>query len=133
MCLQSAESLKQLKLAQEVSRRQQWQDNTAAVLLGERHRKPTAAAAAAATDDDDRQLLDELEKKYDLVLDKLLEQALRNQLGDAAWEAMTSQERQRHLVKLKLQNRKLRAEGRLEEANELLGGLLDDSGNTPRL
>ena len=130
MCLQSAESLKQLKLAQEVSRRQQWQDNTAAVLLGERHRKPTAADAA---DDDDRQLLDELEKKYDLVLDKLLEQALRNQLGDAAWEAMTSQERQRHLVKLKLQNRKLRAEGRLEEANELLGGLLDDSGNTPRL
>ena len=131
MCLQSAESLKQLKLAQEMSRRQQWQDNTATVLLGERHRKPTAAGAAAA--DDDRQLLDELEKKYDLVLDKLLEQALRNQLGDAAWEAMTSQERQRHLVKLKLQNRKLRAEGRLEEANELLGGLLEDSGNTPRL
>ena len=131
MCLQSAESLKQLKLAQEMSRRQQWQDNTATVLLGERHRKPTAAGAAAA--DDDRQLLDELEKKYDLVLDKLLEQALRNQLGDAAWEAMTSQERQRHLVKLKLQNRKLRAEGRLEEANELLGGLLEDSGNTPGL
>ena len=131
MCLQSAESLKQLKLAQEMSRRQQWQDNTATVLLGERHRKPTAAGAAAA--DDDRQLLNELEKKYDLVLDKLLEQALRNQLGDAAWEAMTSQERQRHLVKLKLQNRKLRAEGRLEEANELLGGLLEDSGNTPGL
>ena len=131
MCLQSAESLKQLKLAQEMSRRQQWQDNTATVLLGERHRKPTAAGAAAA--DDDRQLLHELEKKYDLVLDKLLEQALRNQLGDAAWEAMTSQERQRHLVKLKLQNRKLRAEGRLEEANELLGGLLEDSGNTPGL
>ena len=131
MCLQSAESLKQLKLAQEMSRRQQWQDNTATVLLGERHRKPTAAGAAAA--DDDRQLLDELEKKYDLVLDKLLEQALRNQLGDAAWEAMTSQERQRHLVKLKLQNRKWRAEGRLEEANELRGGLLEDSGNTPGL
>ena len=41
---------------------------------------------------------------------------------------MTPQEQQEQLVKLKLENRKLREDGKLDEANELLGGLLDDDG-----
>ena len=125
LCFQSVDQLAQLKQAHEVSRQHQWFDNTAAVLLGDRQRASGSAEASG-----ERQVLDELERKYDVVLDKLLEQALRSQLGDAAWNAMTSDERQRHLVRLKLQNRKLREEGRLEEANELLGGLLEDDGES---
>ena len=93
----------------------------AAVLLNDRRERSLGT--------DERHVMDELERKYDMVLDKLLEEALRNKFGEGEWEKMTPQEKQRHLVKLKLQNRKLRQEGRLEEANELLGGLLDDSGS----
>ena len=55
-------------------------------------------------------------------------QALRSKFGDGAWERMTSQEKQKHLVEMKLAERKLRAEGRNEEANALFGDALHDEG-----
>lgn len=55
-------------------------------------------------------------------------QALRNKFGEGEWERMTSQEKQKHLVEMKLAERRLREEGRNDEANALFGDLLHDEG-----
>ena len=55
-------------------------------------------------------------------------QALRSKFGEGEWDRMTSQEKQKHLVEMKLAERKLRAEGRNDEANALFGDALHDDG-----
>lgn len=52
-----------------------------------------------------------LDDKYDLLKDKLLAEALMNQLGAKRWNEMSERERQERLMKLKLLERKLRREG----------------------
>ena len=46
-----------------------------------------------------------------------------NQMGHKEWAKLSERERQSRLVKLKLKERKLREEGRYDEAAALLGEL----------
>lgn len=51
-------------------------------------------------------------------------QALIKQMGEAEWAALSERDRQRRLLKLKLEEKKLRQQGRYDEAAALLGQLL---------
>ena len=59
----------------------------------------------------EEQLLDALDSKYDTLRDKLLAEALMKEIGAAEWQALSEQERQAKLVKMKLEERRLRKEG----------------------
>lgn len=67
------------------------------------------AEATKKTDAND--LIDALETKYDALKDKLILDALEKQMGDLQWAALNEQERQRQLMKIKLEQRKLKQEG----------------------
>lgn len=67
------------------------------------------------------ELLKALEDKYDALRDKLLLEALEKQVGAAEWAQLSEQERQARLAKLKLQERRLRQQGRFDDAEALLG------------
>lgn len=85
-------------------------DGVSAVLLGTEEN---------ASQEDE--LLKALEDKYDALRDKLLLEALEKQLGAAEWARLSEQERQTRLAKLKLQERRLRQQGRFDDAAALLG------------
>ena len=53
-------------------------------------------------------------------------QALMRQAGEAEWAALTEKERQRRLVRLRLEERRLRREGKYDTATALLGKHRDD-------
>ena len=53
-------------------------------------------------------------------------QALVKQVGEAEWQQMSERKRQMNLVKLRLEEKKLRTEGRYDEAALLLGQLVDN-------
>ena len=56
-------------------------------------------------------------------------QALIKQTGEAEWAKMSERERQARLMKIKLQERKLRQENKFDEAGALLSqGIKDQSG-----
>ena len=59
----------------------------------------------------EEQLVDALDSKYDTLRDKLLSEALMKEMGAAEWQALSEQERQARLVKMKLEERRLRREG----------------------
>ena len=59
----------------------------------------------------EEQLLDALDSKYDTLRDKLLSEALMKEMGAVEWQALSEQERQARLVKMKLEERRLRREG----------------------
>ena len=52
-----------------------------------------------------------LEKKYDAMRDKLLIESLIAEVGEREWNAMTEEQRQRRLMRLRLEERRLRHEG----------------------
>lgn len=85
-------------------------DGVSAVLLGTEEN---------ASQEDE--LLKALEDKYDALRDKLLLEALEKQMGAAEWARLSEQERQTRLAKLKLQERRLRQQGRFDDAAALLG------------
>lgn len=60
----------------------------------------------------EEQLLAALDSKYDTLRDKLLSEALMKEMGAAEWQALSEQERQARLVKKKLQERRLRRDGK---------------------
>ena len=60
-----------------------------------------------------------LEEKYDALRDKLLMEALIAQVGETEWKLLSEQERQRKLMQLKLEERRLRQEGQLEKGGHL--------------
>ena len=60
----------------------------------------------------EEQLVDALDSKYDTLRDKLLSEALMKEMGAAEWQALTEQERQARLVKMKVEERRLRKEGK---------------------
>ncbi|XP_032219683.2 trichohyalin [Nematostella vectensis] len=109
--------LQQLKQVQFLARRERWYDNIAAALLGVK-RLPKCANSQAPTEDE---LVEALEEKYDALKDKLLMEAMMKQMGEAQWAALSERERQARLVKLKLQEKRLREDGKLDEASRLLG------------
>ena len=60
----------------------------------------------------EEQLVDALDSKYDTLRDKLLSEALMKEMGAAEWQALSEQERQAKLVKMKVEERRLRKEGK---------------------
>ena len=56
--------------------------------------------------------LQALDKKYDTLRDKLLMEALKKQLGDSEWALLSEKERQKKLLALKMEERRLRKEGK---------------------
>ena len=82
------------------------------------------AAVLLGTEDNvaqEDELLKALEEKYDALRDKLLLEALEKQMGAAEWARLSEQERQARLAKMKLQERRLRQQGRFDDAAALLG------------
>ena len=91
---------------------EEWLDGVSAVVLG------TEEGVAPGEEDE---LVKALEDKYDALRDKLLLEALQKQLGDAEWARLSERERQARLAKLKLQEKRLRQQGKFDEAAALLG------------
>ena len=54
-------------------------------------------------------------------------------VGDAEWAQLSEQERQKRLVKLKLEERRLRKEGQLDELHRLLGEGFEMDANLRKL
>lgn len=96
---------------------EEWLDNVSAVVLG------TDEGLAGEEDE----LVKALEDKYDALRDKLLLEALEKQLGAAEWARLSERERQARLAKLKLQEKRLRQQGKFDEAAALLGEGLRNS------
>eukprot|EP00057_Strongylocentrotus_purpuratus_P011445 XP_011665919.1 PREDICTED: trichohyalin isoform X2 [Strongylocentrotus purpuratus] len=120
----SAMTLKQLKQVQFIARANGWNDNVAATVL------VTKSDTEMVTEE---QLLKALESKYDVMRDKLLAEALIKQTGEAEWAKLTERERQARLMKLKLQERKMRQENKFDEANSLLSQGIKDQAELARL
>merc|ERR1712154_608430 len=73
------------------------------------------------------------DKKYDAMKDKLLIEALIKQMGETDWNRLSELERQKKLVQLKIDEKRLRKEGKLDEVAALLGQFLDESEEMKRL
>lgn len=110
-------TLKQLQSVHTMACQERWYDNLAACVLGLKR----AQARASGEESAEEELVEALEQKYDALKDKLMSEALMKQMGAAEWAALSERERQAKLLKLKLQERKLRQEGKLDEASRLLG------------
>ena len=95
---------------------ERWYDNLAACVLGLKRTQARSSAEESAEQD----LVEALEQKYDALKDKLLTEALMKQVGAAEWASLSERERQAKLLKLKLQERKLRQEGKLDEASRFV-------------
>ncbi|PIK40890.1 hypothetical protein BSL78_22246 [Apostichopus japonicus] len=64
---------------------------------------------------------DKVEDKYDAMRDKMLTDALIQQMGAAEWAKLSEAERQLKKMQLRLRERQLRREGRYDEADALMG------------
>lgn len=53
------------------------------------------------------------------------------QVGEEEWRRLSEQERQKRLAEMKLKERRLRQEGRMDEAAGLLGGLAETEQGKP--
>eukprot|EP00111_Clytia_hemisphaerica_P002852 TCONS_00008039-protein len=91
------------------------------------------AAPEAIKQADKDTLVEALESKYDVLKDKLILDALEKQMGASKWAEMNERERQRELLKLKLQQKKLQQEGKIDEASRLMGNLLKNDANVQSL
>ncbi|XP_071784125.1 uncharacterized protein [Asterias amurensis] len=120
----SATTLKQLKQVQFIARTNGWNDNVAGTVL------VTKSDSSEVTEE---QLIKALEVKYDTLRDKLLSEALMKQVGEADWARLSERERQAKLMKLKLQERKLRQEGKYDEASALLSQGIKDQQELAKL
>lgn len=106
-------TLKQLQSVHTMACQERWYDNLAACVLGLKRTQARPSAEESA----EEELVEALEQKYDAMKDKLLTEALMKQMGASEWAALSERERQAKLLKLKLQERKLRLEGKLDEAS----------------
>ncbi|XP_076812765.1 uncharacterized protein LOC143459471 isoform X1 [Clavelina lepadiformis] len=70
---------------------------------------------------DDDNLLQALDDKYDALRDKLLTEALMRELGEENWRRMSERERQKKLMQMKMEEMRLRKEGKMDELARLLG------------
>eukprot|EP00794_Sanderia_malayensis_P006079 gene6079-6782_t len=106
---QSAD-LDRMALRELKSREEEWFENIAAVIFDIRD-----------ISNEEEELIKALNEKYDAVRDKLLLEALKQQMSEAEWAKLSEQERQAKLMKLKLMERRLRRDGKFEEAAAILG------------
>ncbi|GFS04522.1 trichohyalin-like, partial [Elysia marginata] len=79
------------------------------------------------------ELTEAVSGKYDALRDQLLIQALIDQMGEAEWNRLSSLEKQRQLIQLKLKEQRLRREGKYDEAAALLGELRSNDNNIKML
>ncbi|XP_071961658.1 uncharacterized protein [Antedon mediterranea] len=96
------------------SRIEEWLDNVSMVILG-----------SFELTAEEKELIEALEQKYDVLRDKLLVESLMNQFGEAEWNKKTEEEQQRLLMKKRLEERRLRQDGKMDELSRLIG----DAGN----
>ncbi|EDV29717.1 uncharacterized protein TRIADDRAFT_52404 [Trichoplax adhaerens] len=112
---QNLPNLKKLYGAYSMAIKGGWFDDIASVLFG-----AVMKESAKSTELNDEALVNALEEKYDTFRDKLLMEVLKAQAGgEAAWMKLSEKERNEQLVKLKIEEKKLRESGRLEEAAAL--------------
>lgn len=95
---------------------EEWFDNIAAVIFNIKD-----------ISNEEEEVIKALNEKYDALRDQLLLEALKKQMSDAEWAKLSEQERQARLTKLKLMERRLRKEGKYDEAAALLGDALKNS------
>ena len=107
-------TLSQLRAVQHQARRHRWYDNIVVSLLGQKTpgHKPDRDNIPS-----EEELLGALEEKYDALKDKLIAESLMNELGAAVWEKLSERERQAKILKIRLQEKRLRQEGKIDEAN----------------
>ena len=122
-------TLKQLQSVHMMACQERWYDNLAVCVLGLKRNQARPSAEESA----EEELVEALEKKYDALKDKLIAEALMKQMGDAQWAALSERERQAKLLKLKLQERKLRQEGKLDEASRSVVRFKADTGFVTQL
>ena len=103
-------------MEQKTAIKEEWNDNIAAIIFG-----------IIDISVEETELLDALQNKYDALKDKLLMQSLMDQYGKGEWDKLSEKERQKHLMQLKLQERKLRNEGKYDEISKLLGDFAQNS------
>ncbi|XP_022298182.2 uncharacterized protein LOC111107326 isoform X1 [Crassostrea virginica] len=74
----------------------------------------------------EEELIQALEEKYDALKDKLIEAALREDMGEEEWNKLSDSDKQRRIVELKMKERKLRQEGNVEEAAAIFEKVLEN-------
>ena len=95
---------------------EEWFDNIAAIIFNIRD-----------VSNEEEEVVKALNDKYDALRDQLMLEALKQQMSDAEWAVLSEQERQAKLTKLKLMERRLRKEGKYDEAAALLGDAVKNS------
>ena len=96
-------------------------DNVCAVVLGDDDITISSTDNEATED----QIKKAVEQKYDILRGKLLEATLIMQVGEKEWSKLSEKEKQKRLVELKMKERKLRQEGKNDEAAALYENLVD--------
>jgi len=56
---------------------------------------------------------------------------LIKEIGEDNWNKLSDEEKQRRMVEIKLKEKRLREEGRVEEATQLYGDLSEDNESMP--
>ena len=95
---------------------EEWFDNIAAVIFNIKE-----------VSNEEEEVIKALNEKYDALRDQLLLESLKKQMSEAEWVVLSEQERQARLTKLKLMERRLRKEGKYDEAAALLGDAVKSS------
>lgn len=121
--MQPSLTLTQLRTAQHQARRHRWYDNIAVSLLG---MKVSGQKSNQDNVPSDEQLLGALEEKYDALKDKLIAESLMYELGTAEWGKLSERERQAKILKIRLQEKRLRQEGKIDEANRCVNTIFQD-------
>ncbi|KAL3852521.1 hypothetical protein ACJMK2_016149, partial [Sinanodonta woodiana] len=125
-------TLQKLCRAQTTLKQKDNHANVATVLLDQDEEDAITHVQHGETTEEEvseKKLMKALESKYDAVRDKLFLEALIKEYGEQEWNKLTEIERQRKLVRMKLKERKLRKEGKLDMA----AGILSDYEQNEKL
>ncbi|XP_052070817.1 trichohyalin-like isoform X2 [Mytilus californianus] len=96
-------------------------DNVSSVVLGDDDVTTTSDDSDVTED----QIKKAVEQKYDILRGKLLEATLIMQVGENEWSKLSEKERQKRLIELKMKEKKLRQEGKNDEATALFENLVE--------
>ncbi|XP_060592636.1 LOW QUALITY PROTEIN: trichohyalin-like, partial [Ruditapes philippinarum] len=119
--------LQQLHRAITVINKDESCDNIAAVLLGDRSRSENDGEEDGESGETtEASVVKALEDKYDAMKDKLLMEVLMKEHGEAEWNRMSEKQRQKKLIDLKIKERQLRREGKMDEIANIIGSYLEN-------
>ncbi|XP_063400098.1 trichohyalin-like isoform X3 [Mytilus trossulus] len=96
-------------------------DNVSSVVLGD----DDVTITSDDSDVTEEQIKKAVEQKYDILKGKLLEATLIMQVGENEWSKLTEKEREKRLIELKMKEKKLRQEGKNDEATTLFENLVE--------